>query len=291
MEPTGNGLSKTQAVIDRQFGRQAFGADPALYHSARPPYPQWVFELLKTHCKQHPPTFEIGAGTGLATRPLLDLGASPLVAIEPDPRLAAFLKEHNPDPALKILTTPFETANLEENSFDLGICATAFHWLDETQALTKVARLLRPGGWWAMFWNDFGDPNRADPFHEATKALLNYSPSGPGNPSSPSGPGNPSSPASPSRGTGNLPFSLDTTARVQSLQATNAFDTIEHHSAPWTLTLNPSQVVNLYSTYSNINIRPDKSTILTQLEHIARTGFNGLVTRNMVTSLYIARRK
>ena len=34
-----------------------------------------------------------GAGTGTATRRLLDLGANPLVAIEPDARLATFLRE------------------------------------------------------------------------------------------------------------------------------------------------------------------------------------------------------
>jgi len=45
--------------------------------------------------------------------------------------------------------------------------------------LTKVADLLRPGGWWVMVWNDFGDPDRTDPFHEATKLLL----AGPSSPS------------------------------------------------------------------------------------------------------------
>ena len=61
---------------------------------------------------------------------------------------------------------------LQEASFDMGLCATAFHWLDEDLALTKVAKLLRPGDWWAMHWNVFGDSRRADPFHEATKYLF-----------------------------------------------------------------------------------------------------------------------
>ena len=64
-------------------------------------------------------------------------------------------------------------SRLHEASFDLGLSATAFHWLNEDLALTKVAKLLRPGGWWAMVWNVFGDERRPDPFHEATKALLN----------------------------------------------------------------------------------------------------------------------
>ncbi|WP_352981448.1 rRNA adenine N-6-methyltransferase family protein [Mesorhizobium sp. M1227] len=38
--------------------------------------------------------FEIGPGTGQATRPLLDLGLSSVVAIEPDERLAVFLSDN-----------------------------------------------------------------------------------------------------------------------------------------------------------------------------------------------------
>jgi hypothetical protein len=49
-------------LIDRAFGRQAFGADPGRYHAARPAYPDWVF----------------------------DMGVSPLLAVEPDPCMATY---------------------------------------------------------------------------------------------------------------------------------------------------------------------------------------------------------
>jgi hypothetical protein len=81
-------------LMDRTFGRQAFGADPGRYHAARPDYPGWVFEVLYEQCglAGGTATFEIGAGTGTATRRLLDRGASPLVAVEPDPRMAIYLR-------------------------------------------------------------------------------------------------------------------------------------------------------------------------------------------------------
>jgi SAM-dependent methyltransferase len=141
--------------IDRNFGRQAFGGNPRGYHAARSAYPAWVFEVLCQRCGLAPnaATFEIGPGTGTATRRLLELGANPLVAVEPDDRLAAFLRETVADEALTVVTLTFEEAVLCEASFDLGLSATAFHWLDEDLALTKVAKLLRPGGWWAMVWN------------------------------------------------------------------------------------------------------------------------------------------
>jgi len=260
--------------IDRNLGRQAFGGNPRGYHAARPAYPAWVFEVLSQRCGLAPnaATFEIGPGTGTATRRLLELGAKPLVAVEPDDRLAAFLRETVADEALTVVTSTFEEAVLREASFDLGLSATAFHWLDEDLALTKVAKLLRPGGWWAMVWNIFGDQRRPDPFHEATNILLN-------------------GPSSPSACSGDMPFALDAEARLVALERTHAFDNVEHQTSAWSLILDPDQTVALYATYSNINIRSDREAVLTELGRIARDEFHGRVTRNMVTSLYYARRR
>jgi SAM-dependent methyltransferase len=260
--------------IDRAFGRQAFGADPGSYHAARPAYPDWVFEVLCERCglAHGTKTFEIGAGTGTATRRLLDLGATPLVAVEPDPHLATYLRETIPDEALSVMFSSFEEAALSAACFDLGVSATAFHWLNEDTALTKVAELLRPGGWWAMVWNVFGDDSRLDPFHEATKALL-------------------SGPSSPSAGARNIPFALDVEARVAALERARVFGAIEHRTSAWPLVLDPDQTVALYATYSDINIRGDREAVLAELGRIARDEFHGRVTRNMTTSLYIAQRR
>jgi hypothetical protein len=170
------------------------------------------------------------------------------------------------------VVAPFEEAVLQEASFDLGLSATAFDWLSEDFALTKVAKLLRPGGWWAMLWNVFGDSRRPDPFHEATKSLLDK-------------------PLSPSAGNGEMPFALDAEARLAALERTDAFDNLEHRTSAWSLVLDSDQTVALYATYSNINVRPDREDVLSELRRIARDEFQGRVTRNMVTSLYVARRR
>jgi hypothetical protein len=200
------------------------------------------------------------------------MGANPLVAVEPDDRLATFLRETIADEALTVVISPFEEVELHEASFYLGVSATAFHWLNEDLALTKVAKLLRPGGWWAMVWNIFGDEHRPDPFHEATKTLL-------------------SGPSSPSAGAGDIPFGLDAEARKAALERTHAFDDFEHQTSTWSLILDADQAVALYATYSNINVRPDREAVLAELGRIARDDFHGRVTRNMVTSLYTARRR
>ena len=259
--------------IAKQVGRRAFGLDPASYHSSRPDYPEWLYRTLCTRCGlgHDAATFELGAGTGTATRRLLDLGADPLIAIEPDPRLADFLRKHNPDPALEVFVTTFEDAELAASAFDLGVSATAFHWVDEDAALAKIARLLRPGGWWAALWNVFGDDSRPDAFHLATSELLD-------------------GPYSPSAGERGIPFGLDTESRLAALKRTGLFDITDVRTSTWSLALDADQTVALYATYSNINVRPDREAVLAELGRIARDKFGGHVVRNMTTSLYIARR-
>lgn len=259
--------------LAREFGRQAFGVDPAGYHRSRPEYPDWVYATLVSRCGLHRGSsiFEIGAGTGIATRRLLELGADQLTAIEPDRRLADFLRANNADTALEVIIVPFEEAALELGSFDLGLSATAFHWLDEDAALAKIASLLRPGGWWVAVWNVFGDDSRADPFHEATKELLE-------------------APESPLAGESGIPFGLDAAARLDAMQRTGAFDSLDSMSRRWSLILDADQTVALYATYSNVNARTDREAVLAELGHIARERFGGRVVRNMTTSLYIARR-
>lgn len=264
----------SKSIISRAFGREAFGLDPAGYHAARPAYPDWVYEVLRERCGLRPgaASFEIGAGTGIATRRLLAGGANPLVAIEPDHRLADFLDKTIQDEALRVIRSSFEEVVLPDAGFDLGFCATAFHWLQEETALAKVAALLKSGGWWVMVWNVFGDPDRADPFHEATRLLLD-------------------GPVSPSREDRAIPYALDKDARLAALERTRAFDTMEHRTGAWSLDLDADQTEKLYATYSNVNIRPDRAAVLMELGRIAREEFQGRVTRNMITSLYIARRR
>lgn len=266
------------ADIDRDLGRRAFGDDPANYDAARPAYPDWVFDTLRDRCGLGPgaAVFEVGAGAGTATRALLAAGADPLMAIEPDARSAAYLRESNPQPALSVINAPFETAELTRVEFDLGVCATAFHWLDEVPALNKAAALLRPGGWWAMVWNVFGDPERDDPFHDATDALLNDGPRSLGN-----------------GGPGGIPFALNTNSRLSAFGRCGAFEAISHEARKWDLVLDPDQVVALYSTYSDMTARPadEQRVVLAELRKIAAEQFAGRVVRNMITIFYTARKR
>lgn len=263
------------SVLDRRVGREVFGIDPGNYDAARPPYPDGVWRALRERAGLAAgiDIVEIGPGSGIATRPLLMHRPARLVAVEPDARLAAFLRAASDDPHLQVIDSTFESAELPLGSFDLACCATAFHWLDARAALSKIHGLLRPGGAWAMWWNEFGDPARPDPFHLATAALFA------------------DNRRSPSQGESGRPvYALDTEMRLAEL-ATAGFAADPPQVLAWTLTLDTAGVRALYSTYSGVNaLSPEtRERLLDGLAEVAEHRFAGCVERNMLTVIYTAR--
>ncbi|MBA3028017.1 MAG: class I SAM-dependent methyltransferase, partial [Desulfobacteraceae bacterium] len=266
-------------IIDRKEGRGLFGADPNNYNEIRPPYPEQIYEFLLTTGALHADTatLEIGAGNGLATRRLLDLGAHPLTIIEPDPGFGQLLASLSAGSKAEIccMEGSFEEAELPVGHYDLVAAATSFHWIQPAIGLAKIARVLKPGGHVAIWWNQFGDTEREDPFHDATRTILRPLA------------------ISPSGEPDTVPFALAIPARLRDFAGTGQFETPEYRAYPWTLVLNTEQVGALYATFSSINRLPEeqRKSILDQLMEVAERQFGGRVEKNMVSPIYLARRK
>jgi SAM-dependent methyltransferase len=154
--------------LGRAVGRSVFGSDPEGYEAARPDYPAGIIDTLSRRAGTlHALSgFEIGPGTGIATRALLDRGVASLVGYEPDRVLAARLVERIDDPRLRVCASSFEGNRALGATFDIGVAATAFHWLDPQTAYPEVRRLLRPGGQWGMWWNIYRTNDGLHPFWE-----------------------------------------------------------------------------------------------------------------------------
>jgi|GEM_PF-5057738 len=93
-------------LIDRREGQNLFGLSPQGYGDARPRYPDTIYQFLVDSGAIAPgtTTLEIGAGSGLATRRLIKLGANPNSVIEPYERFALLLQDlaAHPDADVRI---------------------------------------------------------------------------------------------------------------------------------------------------------------------------------------------
>jgi SAM-dependent methyltransferase len=268
------------ASIDRSYGRTAFGNDPRRYHAARPGYPAEIYEILQNRCglRSDCRTFEVGPGTGLASQKLLELGASPLVLIEPDKRLAQFLETqlHASKARVQIKNSTFEDVRLPSGAFDLGVAASSFHWTQERSMLRKAARLLRSGGWWAMWWHVFRDLQKPSEFQKATEHLLSGLDFGPS-----------------WADKGQTPFALAAKERAASLRHVNAFERISAAIIRGSMVFETDRLIDLYATFSPISrLRLAKRKVILQgLKQTADQDFGGHVEIPISTPIYTAQRR
>jgi SAM-dependent methyltransferase len=266
-------------VVPRGVRKRAFGRDPEAYDRARLRYPQRVYEILTRRCGLQPGAvaFEIGPGTGIASRELLRLGASPLTLIEPDRRLARFLARSLGARAsnVRILVEPFERAALPPASFDLGVAATSFHWLPERLALRKIARALRPGGWLAHWNNHHGDPDHPGRFHRALQPVYAELSRG-----------------SSARGETKARAARNRRNRLRALRSIGKFDRVSCEEIRWNVTLGTSRMKALWGSFSEIATLPPRKRawFLAELGRVVDEQFGSEVKLRMVTPIYTARR-
>lgn len=123
-----------------------------IYAASRPAYPAEALDWLRDRLEIGPDSsvVEVGAGTGLFTRLLLEAGAK-VLATDPVAEMLVHLASTLPDVATAIATA--EALPLAAGSVDAVICATAFHWFATPQVLAEFRRVLRPGGTVGLIWN------------------------------------------------------------------------------------------------------------------------------------------
>jgi SAM-dependent methyltransferase len=126
------------------------------YIRYRPGYPPQVLEALRTDCGLTPAhvVADIASGTGIWTRMLLENG-NPVYGVEPnaDMRhagerlLASFPKFTSVDGTA-------EATTLADASVGFVTSAQAAHWFDRERTGREFSRILKPGGWLVLLWNE-----------------------------------------------------------------------------------------------------------------------------------------
>jgi SAM-dependent methyltransferase len=126
------------------------------YVRYRPGYPAEVVDLLRRECGLRPEhvVADIASGTGFFTRLLLENG-NPVFAVEPNGEMremgAHVLEGY--DRLVSVAGTAEETT-LSSNSVDFVTAAQAAHWFDLLKTRAEFVRILRPGGWCMLIWNE-----------------------------------------------------------------------------------------------------------------------------------------
>ncbi len=154
---------------------RVFGAIADEYDRVRPSYPPEVIGRIIAAgmlTSRSALALEIGAGTGIATRQLLDGGAR-VHAIEPDESMASkmrsLLGSELTSKQLTIQVASFEDlagADCADRvgRFDAIVAAQCWHWTEPQTRWQIAHQLLRPHGIVAVMWNQ--DRSMASPLVE-----------------------------------------------------------------------------------------------------------------------------
>ena len=157
---------------DSRDSTRRFSTRVDTYVKYRPGYPREVLQSLIEDCQLGPtsPVADIGSGTGILTKLFVENG-NPVFAVEPNPEMRAagesLLGGYS---NFFSVTGRAEATGLAARSVEFVTAGQAFHWFDLDAARSEFRRILRPGGWVVLIWNQ--RDTAATPFLRAYEALL-----------------------------------------------------------------------------------------------------------------------
>lgn len=123
------------------------------YEKSRPEYSRYSIDLIAKSFSLNLNTkiLELGAGTGKFTSTLVNEGLLPVVT-DWCPRMLSVL--HDKYPHLKTVVADACNIPLKAATFDVVMVAQAFHWFATTDALKEIKRVLKPGAYLVLVFQE-----------------------------------------------------------------------------------------------------------------------------------------
>ncbi|MFH8370969.1 class I SAM-dependent methyltransferase [Streptomyces sp. NPDC018031] len=137
---------------DHQQLAESFGTDAERYDRARPRYPAALVDRIVAGSPGRG-VLDVGCGTGIAARQFQAAGCT-VLGVDPDARMADLSRRFGTETEV----AAFEAWEPAGRGYDAVVAGQAWHWVDPVAGAAKAARVLRPGGRLAAFWNVFQLP-------------------------------------------------------------------------------------------------------------------------------------
>lgn len=151
---------------------QRFSSRVEQYTKHRPGYPAEAVGVLREECGLRPSSViaDIASGTGLFTKLLLENG-NDVYGVEPNAEMRKAGEEYlAAHPRFHSVVGKAEATGLPDHRFDFVTAAQAAHWFDRERARREFVRILKPGGWTVLVWNE--RCTDSTPFLRAYEELL-----------------------------------------------------------------------------------------------------------------------
>lgn len=135
---------------------ERFSDRVANYLKYRPGYPPEMLAFFKSELglTKDSVIADVGAGTGLSSKPFLENG-NVVYGVEPNAAMREAAREYLAQyENFKSVEGTSNKTYLDDRSVDFVVAAQAFHWFEPELTRKEFKRILKPGGYVCLIWNE-----------------------------------------------------------------------------------------------------------------------------------------
>lgn len=131
-------------VQDDRINSSRFLGFARLYENNRPTIPDAACDMVLNYLEHKPEQIvDLGCGTGLSTMAWIGK-CDNITGIDPNEEMLSIAKQKSD--RIAFIKAYSDNTTLPDNSTDIAICSQSFHWMNPTDTLAEINRILKPNG-------------------------------------------------------------------------------------------------------------------------------------------------